>query len=159
MKFFYNLCNQHPILNAHCVDKQTDILDTLSNVANLSDYKLSEENFKLLKHGLSFCTTKKHIDRIKICHDNETFCTNVRLHEYFSSRTFNYTSPEKNNKSWTPPEGRSEHIDSFTKKVRNHYNNLITNIPTNTENNLSTKQRTTMNELSIYTNIVVMEAD
>ena len=45
------------------------------------------------------------------------------------------------------------------KKVRNHYNNLITNIPTNTLNNLSTKQRTAMKELSTNTNIVVKEAD
>ena len=65
----------------------------------------------------------------------------------------------KTNKSWTPPEGRSEHIDSFIKKVRNHYNNLITNFQINTENNHSTKQRTAMKELSTNTNIVGKEAD
>ena len=70
MRFLYSLCNQHPILNAHCVDKQTDLLETQSNVANLSDYKLSEEHFKLLEHGLSFCPTKKYIDGNFFCHDN-----------------------------------------------------------------------------------------
>ena len=159
MKKFHSLCNQHPILNAHCVDKQADLLEAQTNVANLSDYKLSEEHFKLLEHGLSFCPTRKYIDRIKICHDNERFCRNIRLHEYFPSRTINYTSSVKTNKSWTPPEGRSEHIDSLIKKVRNHYNNLITNIPTDTQNNLSTNQRTAMKELSSNTNIVVKEAD
>ena len=44
-------------------------------------------------------------------------------------------------------------------KVRNHYNNLITNIPTDTQNNLSTNQRTVMKELSTNTNIEVKEAD
>ena len=63
------------------------------------------------------------------------------------------------NKSWTTPEGRSEYIDSLIKKVRNHYNNLITNIPTDTQDNLSTIQRTAMKELSTNTNIVVKEAD
>ena len=48
MKFIYSFCNQHPILNAHCVDKRADLLEAQTNVANLSDYKLSEEYFKLL---------------------------------------------------------------------------------------------------------------
>ena len=116
----------------------------------------SEEHFKLLEHGLSFCPTKNHIDRIKICHDNERCYRNIRLQEYFPSRTYNYTSFVK---SWTPPEGRNEHIDPFINNVLNHNNNLITNIPTNTKNNLSTKQRRAMKELSTNTNIVVKEAD
>ena len=83
----------------------------------------------------------------------------MRLHEYFPSRTYNYASSEKTNKSWTPPEGWCGHIESLTKKVRNHYKNLINNIPTKTENNLSTKQQTAMKELSTNTNIVGKEAD
>ena len=158
-KFFFNFCNQHPILNAHCLDKQTDHFETQFNIANLSNYKLSEEHFKLLEHGLSFSPTNKYTDGIKICHDNKRFSRSIRLYEYLPSRTFNHTSSEKTNKLWTPPEGRSVHIDSFIKKVRNHYNNLITNIPTNTKNNLSTKQRSAMKELSTNTNIVVKEAD
>ena len=63
------------------------------------------------------------------------------------------------NKSWTPPEGRIKHIDSFKNNVRNHYNNLFTNIPTSTEYNLSTKRRTSMKELSTNTYIAVKEAD
>ena len=47
----------------------------------------------------------------------------------------------------------------FDKEVRNHYNNFITNIPTDTQNNLSTNQRTAMKELSTNTNIVLKEAD
>ena len=87
------------------------------------------------------------------------FDDDIRQHEYFPSRTFSYDSSEKTNKSWTPPEGRSEQIDSLKKKVRIHYNNLITNILTDAENNLSTTQRSAMKELSANTTIVVREAD
>ena len=45
------------------------------------------------------------------------------------------------------------------KKVRNNYNNFITNIPSNTENNLSIKQRTSMKEISTNTNIAEKGAD
>ena len=44
MKKFHRFCNQHPILNSHCVDKQVDLLEAQTNVANLTDYKLSEEH-------------------------------------------------------------------------------------------------------------------
>ena len=78
---------------------------------------ISEEHFKLLEHGLSFCPTRKYIDQIKICHDNERFCRYIRLHEYFPSRAMNYSSSVKTNKSWTPPECRCEHMDSLIKKL------------------------------------------
>ena len=85
MKTLHSLCNQHPIPNS--VDKQIDHLETHSIVTNFSHYKLSEEHCKLLKHGYSFCPAKKHIDRIKICYDNERCCRNIRLHEHFPSTT------------------------------------------------------------------------
>ena len=37
---------------------------------------------KLLEHGLSFRPYAKHVDMIKICHDDERFCWHIQLLKY-----------------------------------------------------------------------------
>ena len=67
--------------------------------------------------------------------------------------------PREKHKSWTPTEGRNKHIDSFFSTFLNLYNNSITNIQKNTEDNISTKQRTAIDKLTTNTNIVLKEED
>ena len=50
-------------------------------------------------------------------------------------------------------------IWTFLNKVRNYNNNLMVNIPTDSKNNFSTKQRRAVKDISTYSNIVVMQAD
>ena len=51
---------------------------------------------KFLEHSLCFSPTKNYIDRINLFHYNEEFCRNIRLHEYFPSRSHNYDSSKRN---------------------------------------------------------------
>ena len=97
VKKFYNLCRYNPILERSACfllkssssfpqKRNHHAYSTLqSNVANLSDFKLSPEHNKFLQLGLSFCPTPKFADPVKIFHDNEQFCRRLRLHEYFLS--------------------------------------------------------------------------
>ena len=88
-----------------------------SNVANLSDSKLSPEHHKFLRLGLYFCPTPKFADHVKICHDNEQFCRRQRLHKYFLSNGDTNKSPVHNHRCKTCWTHKLSHLIS-TKTYR-----------------------------------------
>ena len=133
-----------------------------SNVANLSDSKLSPEHNKFLQLGLSSCPTLEFADPVKICHDNEQYGRRLCLHKYFLSNGEANKQPVHNDRCktrWTPPNGRNTFIDSFVNYTRYQYNNFISNTPHNIKPNLPKQQQRALRELSNNTNIVIKEAD
>ena len=174
VKKFYNLCKNNPILErSPCFllksstsfpqKRNHHAYSTLqSNVANLSDFKLSPEHNKFLQLGLSFCPTPKFADLVKICHDNEQFCRRLCLLENFHSNGEANKQPVHNHRCktrWTPPNGRNTFIDSFVNYTRDQYNNFISNTPHSVKPNLPKQQQKALRELSNNTNIVIKEAD
>ena len=121
MNIFTSFLVNTPIHNAHCLDNQADLLEIQSIDADLSDYKLSEEHYKLLIHGISFCPTKKHVNGIKLCYDTEFFYETFDYTNVFHRVPTTTLLPKITNKSWTPSDGRNEYVDSFVNNVRNHF--------------------------------------
>ena len=169
---FYNLCKNNPNLEhsaSFLLKSSTSVPHKInhhaystkhSNVADLSDFKLSHEHHKFLQSGLSFSPTPKFADPVKICHDNKQFCR--YLHEYFLSNGDANKPPVYNHRCktcWTPPNGRNTFIDSFVNYTRDQYNDFISNTPHNIKPNLPKQQQQALRELSNNTNIVIKEAD
>ena len=133
-----------------------------SNVANLSDFKLSPEHHKFQQLGLFFVRLRNSQTLSKFAMIMNMDSRRLRLHEYFLTNGDADKQPVHNHRcktSWTPPNGRNTLIDSFVNYTRDQYNNFISTTPHSVKPNLPKQQQRAVRELSNNTNIVIKEAD
>lgn len=104
-----------------------------TNYINLSNNKPTTEEQTVLSKGLSFCQPP-NLDPVDLCYDLDNFLRNIKLREYFSTTNHepSTTQDKTYTKScklihWSPPNKCNNHIDSYTKRVRNHLDKFIQN--------------------------------
>ena len=92
-------------------------------VLNLSDRRLSDDDFILLGKGLSFCPKTKSHDKIKLAEELFKYTRRMRLKEFFfepDKNKNNYSQlPFFNRKqsSFTPPNGRDVYLDIYIEAI------------------------------------------
>lgn len=88
-------------------------------VTNLSDYIPNSAEKTLLCRGLTFCPTPLNIDEIELQRDVLLFDRRIRLKHFFNSQqTQNTKDPFSTPSGWTPPPGKSPHLDAFLTMIQ-----------------------------------------
>ncbi|KAJ8029907.1 Proline-rich transmembrane protein 1 [Holothuria leucospilota] len=102
-----------------------------TNIANLSNYTLSNGELRLLSRGLSFCPSRD-VNPVDLCQDMEQYLRRIKLKEYFQNDDTNSSpqtplsrEPSHKKSYWTPPSGRNQYIDSYVQTARGHLDRFI----------------------------------
>ena len=152
-----------------------------SNVYNLSQHKLTEDEKLVLELGLSFCPSQKNFNREKFANDTHAFIRRLKLKEYFHERSqtdenFNNKKKEHSiinkdrcpldwnikNPHWYPEavrEGRSEGLVDFINSCTKGFSEHIHSKRNKHWNNLTDSQRQAIKSLSSDESIVIKPAD
>ena len=125
-------------------------------IINLSLYKLSKNEEKVLKYGLKFCPTPQNIDPLKESVDLEDFCRKVKLVEYFHNKSTEDDSLVKTKSNFEPPSERNTLLDNSIKYLKN--------LPPSTKKgktnyNITLEERKALLNLSKNMQITIKEAD
>ena len=131
-------------------------LDT-NSVINLSSCTLSPDETQLLARGLTFCPTPRQIDWNEVRADINDFTRRMRLLEYFHDfPSQSDPNPFHIKSSWTPAPHRDPALDTFIDAVEHDILNLP---PKPVRDNLTTRERHALKQLSQRTDIIIKAAD
>ena len=93
-----------------------------SIVVNLSRVPLSETESNLLSRGLSFCPTPRHLSKIEIIDDLESYFRCLCLREFFidqdGEEEGDAETPFRLPSNWMPPKDRDAALETYIRKVR-----------------------------------------
>ena len=138
-----------------------------TKIVNLSNHILQPAEVDVLSRGLNFCPTTK-LDPFTLASDTEEFIRRLRLKEFFHDRehTQSQTTSQpgqynaKNKEStWTPPEGRNQHLDIYAEALRRTVNAHIIKNERQTKHNITKPQRNAICALKKNRDIVIKSAD
>ena len=99
-----------------------------SKVKNLSDDPMPESIKAFLSLGTKFTPVSLDIDREQLEKDLESWFRRLRLKYEFNDEEDQRSEEEKRfylKRNWTPPTGKSPHLDMFIYKIRQKFNNWI----------------------------------
>ncbi|CAG2245824.1 unnamed protein product [Mytilus edulis] len=133
------------------LNKTTNRIDP--KVINLSSTKLDNSQIDLLIKGFKFTPTPTPNTTI-LKSDIQQFSRRLRLREYFGNGKFDDGSLVRNKSTFTPNTGRDEYLDSFI--------DTISKLPINyhnTKQNLSRREKKSLEELKNNPSIILKEAD
>ena len=134
-------------------------------VLNLSDRRLSDDDFILLGKGLSFCPKTKRHDKIKLAEELFKYTRRMRLKEFFfffepDKNKDNYSQlPFFNRKqsSFTPPNGRDVYLDFYIEAISQEI--LHSDFNGKRHSNISKSEFASLRSLSRDDSIVIKRAD
>ena len=128
-------------------------------IHNLSDHKLTDQEFSVLTKGLSFVPTPTKTFKQKTYKCWDKFKTRI-LTQYFFRNSTHDKPPHrfKGKSNWTPPPSDNPTlIDFFTHTEQDL---ISTNIPrTKTYSNLTSKEKSALNNLKNNQSIVIKPCD
>ncbi|KAJ8035405.1 hypothetical protein HOLleu_22628 [Holothuria leucospilota] len=137
-----------------------------TNIANLSNYTLSNGEQRLLSRGLSFCPSRD-VNPIDLFQDMEQYLRRIKLKEYFQNDDTNSSlqtplsrEPSHKKSNWTPPSGRNQYIDSYVQTARGSLDSFILdNHHHSNKDNLTVNERKAIKTLRSNYDIVIMPSD
>ena len=130
-------------------------------VLNLSDRRLSDDDFILLGKGLSFCPETKSHDKIKLAEELIKYTWRMRLKEFFfepDKNKDNYSQlPNRKQLSFTPPNGRDVYLDFYIEAISQEI--LHSEINGKRHSNISKSEFASLRSLSRDDSIVIKKVD
>ena len=160
-------------MDATSPNKQIKELNS-SVVSFLKSRVLRKEDISVLEHGFNFCPSLKHYNKESLTDSFYWFIRSLKLHEYFfdsSDTTENNTDdvldPDRCPSKWSESypswylydvtEGRSEGLQTFLKDILSGTCNALQINENEIKNNLSKKERDSLNLLANDKNIVIKQ--
>ncbi|CAG2218430.1 unnamed protein product [Mytilus edulis] len=151
IQFFFRKRLEQTTAKPRCsseLNKTTNRIDP--KVINLSSTKLDNSQIDLLIKGFKFTPTPTPNTTI-LKSDIQQFSRRLRLREYFGNGKFDDGSLVRNKSTFTPKTGRDEYLDSFIDTISINYHN--------TKQNLSRREKKSLEELKNNPSIILKEAD
>ena len=140
---------------ARCFIKST-------NVVNQSNYKLIQQEEKLLNKGLNFIPTPPREHQSHILQDYLLFDRKLRLKYYFIDKPDSIPQEDnifKSSSGWTPPAAQDQNFDNYRKLTQQEIMTELNISPNYKRFNLTKKERKAIKSLAQNTDIVIKLAD
>ncbi|CAG2221667.1 unnamed protein product [Mytilus edulis] len=132
---------------------------TKPKVINLSSRDLSDQEIKLLEHGLKFTPTPIS-DNVDLITDTDEFCRKIRLRKYFGNTNYEDGSLVRNKKGTNPQPktwNRDKHLEEYINCLKQTGNTNI--VDSHVKSNLPKSQQKTIKKLQNDKSIIIKEAD
>ena len=133
-----------------------------TNVVNLSNYKLTQQEEKLLNKDLNFIPTPPREHPSHILQDYLLFDRKLRLKYYFIDKPDNIPQEDnifKSSSGWTPPVSQDQNFDNYRKLTQQEIMTELNISPNYKRFNLTKKERKAIKSLAQNTDIVIKLAD
>ncbi|XP_048729663.2 uncharacterized protein LOC125647009 [Ostrea edulis] len=161
-------------------DMPSELESHTNAILNLSSVVLSDSETSLLSKGLYFCPVPREIDEKQLREDTRAFFRRMRLKEHFSSRqkstdfdnesdtesssqsqeqTTSYEpDPFRVKSTWDLRPGKCPTLETYIEAVESDIEKLLQN-PTQTYDNLTRDERSSIQALKTREDIVIKKAD
>ncbi|XP_071171038.1 uncharacterized protein [Mytilus edulis] len=136
--------------------KLSNFSKTKPKVINLSSRDLSDQEIKLLEHGLKFTPTPIS-DNVDLITDTDEFCRKLRLREFFGNTNYEDGSLVRNKKGTNPQPNRDKHLEEYINCLKQTANTNI--VDSHVKSNLPKSQQKTIKKLQNDESIIIKEAD
>jgi hypothetical protein len=131
-------------------------------VLNLSDYRLNEEEKKVLELGLKYSPTPLTINAFKLMKDLLAFNRRLRLREYFhgiSSQPKPKWMKQASKRGFEPPPNREPSMEAYIEQVNQDILNLLKSNIEKHHPNMTQSERKALESLKENKNIIIKPAD
>ena len=136
--------------------KLSNFSKTKPKVINLSSRDLSDQEIKLLEHGLKFTPTPIS-DNVDLITDTDEFCRKLRLREFFGNTNYEDGSLVRNKKGTNPQPNRDKHLKEYISWLKQTAN--TNSVDSHVKSNLPKSQQKTIKKLQNDESIIIKEAD